>query len=65
MGSSVGKSTVAEYSTHPSSSKTLGTFALKISRKVSSSDAFTVMDAMTCIMILGGFDEERGKSCME
>jgi hypothetical protein len=31
---------------------------------VSSSDAFTVMDASTWIMILGGFDEERGESCM-
>ena len=52
MGMSVWKSTVAEYSTHPSSSSTLGTFVLNISMKASRSEAFTEMDAITFIIFI-------------
>jgi hypothetical protein len=43
---------VAKYSKHPSSSSTLGMFALNISMKVSRSEALTVMDAITFIILV-------------
>ena len=52
MGMSVWKSTVAEYSKHPSSSNTLGMFALNISMKEARSEALTVMDAITFIILV-------------
>ena len=51
MGISVCKSTVAEYSIHPSSSRTFGTLVLNISMNKSRSEAFTEIDAITFIII--------------
>ena len=43
---------MAEYSKHPSSSNTLGMFALNISMKEARSEALTVMDAITFIILV-------------